>query len=134
MCFVGCHSALTLGKIISETIDPRYWLDSKNPDAKSKCYQKFGLLFDSGASYEQRKKQLDLSGCLRTFWQQNKGSFLDGAICDVERDRQLLEYLIAGWLDCVSQTHSGRLFVPELFFKSKKICDAYRSFTKRLIK
>jgi hypothetical protein len=140
---------LSLGFVLSEILDPRWFFDFQKPLCLSKLYQYFGLnkkmvsrLSKTPYSSHVAQRFHALTRCWKNksptkdtnivssffwkFWCYSKDSFK----ADFYTNKKFLTYVVLTWMDSIVK--ANKFFDPEIFFKDKKTVKEYVKLLKDL--
>lgn len=124
--FITNLNEQALGEVIQKIVDPRHLLSLFYPHAGSiHGVFKHLSLVDWADEAEMKKSSELLSRCWNSgkYNPEDPGSFLmhnmHMGVEPVVVNRLFVTFLIMGWIDAVSVTHKGRLFVPGYFFNTR---------------
>lgn len=126
-----------LAVVITEILDPRWWVRLNNPNSDLPLLKHFGLTaagMPADPAVLYRQSALEQLWCRPVENLQSPGAFAHRYLAEQTRSYEaalratnvmVLRYLLAGWRACTALTHASRLFVPEDFF-DKQALAAYR--------
>lgn len=156
LAFIQTLDLLSTAQLIGGLIDPRWYVDTDEPDADTKIHGYLGLnprTQHAVNSNDNEMKVYALERCKLVLdaWKKTEpteqqlthpGNFLWRAFKESNQDtnsemrvsQQFVTYLKYNWLDVIYKQRGGAskegLFAPEYFFKNKDEVDAYKAYMK----
>jgi len=111
----ACACDRALGGVVGAIVDPRYFAGYSSPEPDGPLRALFGLTHSGPCALQTvLARAVGLAGGARPscdYFQ--RVALLRGEEAALGH---FLDYLVQGWLDCLSVSHKGRLFVPGHFF------------------
>ena len=132
--FVEKINFYQVAKLLIKIVDPRHHLDIKNPNLLADLFDYLHIGVNSNELAVNEINKCWEDGIKSK--SSHKTFFAEGLKSGVSRliiARMFVRFVVYGWLNMLSLSHRGHLFVPELFFPTEEHAKAYREEVKTII-